>query len=115
MNFSVCGMESGGAEGQHRSVTTGNTMMLLMKAYSVQVPSRGSFAQKDESVRFKPGCLGKAAPPNGGKSRHGSRFMHRESHDVCRPTSPTELQSTSTMRRTRPPSHLEEVRTRAIP
>src|SRR5678815_2969395 len=65
MNFSVWRLESGGAEGQHRSVATGNTMMLLMKAYSVQVPSRGSFAQKDESVRLKPGCLGKAALPNG--------------------------------------------------
>gem|GEM_PF-3319208 len=65
MNFSVWRLESGGAEGQHRSVATGNTMMLLMKAYSVQVPSRGSFAQKDEYVRFKPGSLGKAAPPNG--------------------------------------------------
>ena len=71
MNFSVWRLESGGAEGQHRSVATGNTMMLLMKAYSVQVPSRGSFAQKDESVRFKLGYPGKSGSSEGGNLAEG--------------------------------------------
>lgn len=52
MNFSVWRLESEGAEGQHRSVATGNIMMLPMKAHLVQVPSREVFAQKDEAVRF---------------------------------------------------------------
>ena len=40
MNFSVWRLESEGAEGQHGSVATRNTLMLLMKALLVQVPSQ---------------------------------------------------------------------------
>ena len=46
MNFSALRLVVRGAEGQHRSVATGNTMMLPMKAEERQVASHCIFAQR---------------------------------------------------------------------